>query len=133
MTKTSIHPKKLERFQTRDNTNDYILRIDHEHVNSKQEPLFTDVVAFEWHSIITHDILGKVHMIYGMRAPVKHAWDAIDAFGKPDKAIRTDGSKFWIMNTYIDRETGKISRLEGGNSSPFTIIARNTPLSKEEI
>ncbi|QNH71476.1 hypothetical protein PP938_gp190 [Rhizobium phage AF3] len=133
MTKIAIHPKKLKQFAARDNTNDYILRIDHERNDRDGSPIITDIVAFEWHSVISHDVLGKAHMIYGMRAPVKHTWDAIDAFGKPDKAIRTDGSWFWIMNSYYDRETGKLDRLEGGNSSPFTIIARNTPLSKEEI
>ncbi|QIG73894.1 hypothetical protein PP935_gp119 [Rhizobium phage RHph_N34] len=132
MTKSSIHPKKLSsKFAARDNINGYILRVDYEREDRDGNPIVMDIVAFEWHSIISHDILGKAHMIYGMRAPVKHVWDAIDAFGRPDKAILTDGTWIWVMSSYC--KDGKIDRLEGGNSSPFTIISRDTKLSEEEI
>ncbi|AIK68372.1 hypothetical protein P10VF_159 [Rhizobium phage vB_RleM_P10VF] len=133
MTDISIHPKKLEaKFLSRDPFDGYILRIDHERKDRAGNQIITDVIAFEWHTVVSYNALGKSHVIYGMKAPVRQVWEAIDAFGKPDKVVRTDGTKFWVMNAYYNNE-GKIDRLEGGNSSPFTIISRTTPLSKEEI
>ncbi|QGZ14214.1 hypothetical protein PP940_gp078 [Rhizobium phage RL2RES] len=133
MTKIAIHPKKLPKFTARDNLNDYILRIDHERLKSDGSSMVTDVIAFEWHSAGMYNAVGKYHCVHGLKVPVRFIWDAIDAFGKPDKAIRTDGTSFWIMNSYYDRETGLCNRLEGGNSSPFTIITRDTLTVEEEI
>ncbi|QIG68056.1 hypothetical protein EVB55_121 [Rhizobium phage RHph_Y68] len=132
MTKIAIHPKKLEaNFLSRDPFDGYILRIDHEKKTAQGEPLVTDVIGFEWHTVVSYDALGKSHVVYGMKASVRQIWDAIDAFGAPDKVIRRDGTKFWVMNHYY--KDGKVDRLEGGNSSPFTIITRDIEDSLEQI
>lgn len=123
MSKLSIVPKTLpSKFSSRDNINDYILRIEERgHV--------VEVTQFEWHSAGTYDATGKYHCIHGLKVPVRYVWDAIDSFGRPDKAICTDGTTFWIMNSYYDRDTGKCIKLTAGNSSPFDVIARDTPIS----
>lgn len=125
MTKTSIVKKKLRQFEARDQLNDYILRIEARNV-------VLEVIQFEWHSAPCYDSQGKFHSIYGLKVPVRYAWDAIDLYGVPDKAITADGGTFWIMGYKCDNETGNVNSLSGGNSSPFTVLTRDTPINFEE-
>ena len=97
---------------------DYILRI------SNDEAFYFDVVEFEWDTIVTYNLLGKARIVRKARFPIRQLWEAIDAFGKPSKAILKDGSSFWIMRALCDPETGKIIKLGAGNSSEFICAER---------
>ena len=83
-----------------------------------------DIVEFEWDYIVSYDLLGNSHVIRKARFPIRQLWKAIDAFGKPSKAIRSDGTDFWVMRALCNKETGKICKLIAGNSSEFTIAER---------
>lgn len=95
---------------------DHVLRI-------RAENVVLDVTEFEWDHIVTRDLLGKTHVIRHARFPVRQLWKAIDAFGKPTKAIESNGKWFWIQRAFTDDE-GKIRRIEAGNSIPFTVSQR---------
>nr|CAI3971289.1 hypothetical protein ORM20_00240 [Ochrobactrum phage ORM_20] len=96
---------------------DYILRVS-------TGAVILEIVEFEWDSIVSYDLLGKTHVIRHARFPIRQLWNAADAFGKPSKAILKDGSSFWIMRAFCDRETGKIIKLGAGNSSEFICAER---------
>lgn len=127
MNKTTIVKKKLRKYESRDQLNDYILRIE------ARNDIVIDVIQFEWHSAPCYDRQGNFHTIHGLKVPVRYAWDAIDLYGKPDKAICADGGTFWIMGTKHDMTTGKLISLSGGNSSPFTVLTRETPIIFDEV
>lgn len=115
MSNISIVKKEIKQFANRENR-DYILRIETSRVT-------LEIAEFEFENIVVNGIL-----VRGIRVPVRNVFEAIDAFHcAPMKAIRTDGSYFWIMRSRYS-EDGKIYSLGAGNSSEFTVITRDTKL-----
>jgi hypothetical protein len=99
----------------------------------------TQVARFQWHSVLTRDVLHHTHMIYGMSIEAGQVFTASKAFNSfPGKAIGPDGREVWCTWTIWNENAGDKAGIEEFHLGDRygRVIARMTPtgyMQREEI